>query len=213
MKTFIAIGMTDDAAKIIEKHHYSKRMAANVQYCVTWHKEGGLFGDFGEAVAACVFSIPGTRWGEEVLELTRLVRIPEMPIQLTGLISKAIDKVKSAKVFDLVVSFADRTHGHHGGIYQAASWNYDSCRDVRMDGLIVDGQFIPGRSCNSRWGTRSPSKLREKFPGSVIEPHFDAGKHIYWKHLNRKGKEKAERLGLFVNPYPKPNFGNDRIHD
>lgn len=201
---FIAIGRFDDAASLVENYHYSKRMAANVQMVMTWHAPGGLFGDLGDAIAAAVFSIPGTRWSEPVLELTRLVRAPTAKIQLSRLLSMSSSALARAG-HELVVSFADRTQGHHGGIYQAASWNYDGCRDKRMDGLLIDGKFYPGRSCNSRWGTRSPTKLKAIKPTSKIEPHFDEGKHLYWKPLGPRGKEKAERLGLKISAYPKPN--------
>ena len=33
-------------------------------------------------------------------------------------------------------------------------------------------------------------------PHKSIEPHFDDGKHLYWKALGRNGERKAQRLGL-----------------
>ncbi|MEB3212684.1 MAG: hypothetical protein VKL39_15095 [Leptolyngbyaceae bacterium] len=99
-----------------------------------------------------------------------------------------------------MVSFADKTQGHHGGVYQAASWSYGGCRERRMDGVLVQGVFIPGRSANSRWGTQSPSRLSEL--GVHAEAHFDEGKHIYFKALNVAGKTRAKRLGLTHQSYP-----------
>ena len=43
------------------------------------------------------------------------------------------------------------------------------------------------------------------FPLSRFEPHFDEGKHLYWKPLMVAGKTRAKRLGLRDEPYPKPN--------
>lgn len=192
----------DAAERLVKEWHYSHRMPSNVQLIVTWHEDGGLFGDSGPAVAALMFSIPPTRWSEPVWELSRLVRTEGEHPPLTGLISTAVKwaKVKGA---DLLISFADWTEGHHGGIYQAASWNYAGKRDRRMDGLIVGGQFVPGRSANSVWGTRSPHRLKER-KGIDSEPHFDEGKHLYWKSLTREGAARASRLGLERLPYPKP---------
>jgi hypothetical protein len=68
---------------------------------------------------------------------------------------------------------------------------------------VVDGRFVPGRSANSRWGTRSPSRLAAL--GVDAEPHYDEGKFLYWKPLNRAGKAKARRLGLECQTYPKPD--------
>lgn len=197
-------GVTTDAKDLVEKYHYSGRSPGNVQCVVTAHQSGGLFGDFGPTVAACFFSIPPTRWAEEVWELSRLVRRDDTDISLTQLISFGV-KLSRAKGADLLVSFADKTHGHHGGIYQAASWNYAGARDRRVDGCLVDGTFVPGRSCNSRWGTSSPSKLSTLL-GRSVEPHYDEGKHLYWKALSKHGKRKAIRLGLECFSYPKPTI-------
>ena len=180
-------------------------MPANIQHCYAVRRSGGLFGDFGDAIdAAAVFSIPPTRWGENVIELLRLVRRPNYNAPLTELLAFSCRWLRKAGV-PLLVSFADWTQRHHGGIYQAAGWNYAGCRDRRMDGVVIDGQFWPGRSCNSRWGTRSTDKLREIMPTRAIEPHYDDGKHLYWRALSVAGKTRAKRLGLQVRHYPKPD--------
>ena len=200
--THFHVGRYDEAPRLVLRHHYSRKVPRNVQCVGTLHESGGLFGDYGDAVAACLFSLPPTRWNEEVWELSRLVRT-ERKIALTALISMTCDAAKG-KGAHLLVSFADCTHGHHGGIYQAASWAYDGCRPANMDGVIVDGGFIPGRSANSRWGTRSPALLAEKL-GKDVAPHFDKGKHLYWRALTNEGRRRAERLGLKRLPYPKPD--------
>lgn len=200
----IRFGEREEAERLVLLHHYSRRFPSNVQSVVTFHGTGGLFGrpGDGECEAACIFSIPPTRWSEEVWELSRLVRTPTFSVPLTVLIAESVRRV--SKNIDLLVSFADWTQGHHGGIYQAASWNYAGKRDRRMDGIIIGGQFVPGRSCNSIWGTQSPERLREKMPMATIEPHYDEGKHLYWKATRKVGRKKAERLGLERLPYPKP---------
>ena len=197
------VGRYDEAVELVKRHHYSRRAPSNVQCVGTLHDEGGLFGDYGDAVAACFFSLPPTRWSEEVWELSRLVRA-ERQIPLTPLIAQTCRAAK-AKGADLLVSFADRTQGHHGGIYQAASWEYTGARDRAVDGVLIDGRFVPGRSCNSTWGTRSPSKLSELLRKEVL-PHYDEGKHLYWRALTKEGKRRAERLGLSSLPYPKPDL-------
>ncbi len=203
-KLHFRVGHMDDAERLIKTYHYSRRMAGNVQFVCTWHESGGLFGDRGEAVAACTFSIPGTRWAYPVLELSRLVRAPHVTAPLTSFLSLACRMLKKNNQ-SLVVSFADATQDHHGGIYQAASWAFSNYREPRQDGLLVDGVFIPGRSCNSRWGTSSPTKLGERLGAERVVPHMDAGKYLYWKWLNRAGKAQAQAMGLLNLPYPKPS--------
>ena len=190
------------AAALVVSHHYSARVPSNIQCVGTLHEDGGLFGDQGPAVAACYFTIPPTRWSEPVWELSRLVRRDDVDVPLTGLIS-ATAKQCRALGMDLLVSFADATHGHHGGIYQAASWRYHGMRPRSCDGLYIGGAFYPARSIVSKWGTRSPDKLR-RIVSAPIVPHYDDGKHLYWRPLNRRGRRKADRMALAANPYPKP---------
>lgn len=194
-------GQTEEAVRLVKLHHYSRRAPGNVQFVGTLHLPGGLFGDFGEAVAACFFSSPPTRWSEHVLELSRLVRADSVRVPLTLLIRLCVSRLKQSGA-TLLVSFADAQQGHHGGVYQAAGWNYNGQRNRSCDGVLVDGRFVPGRTCNSTWGTRSPELLRTKL-GVDVQPHYDIGKHLYWRALNRRGIEAAERLGLKADPYPK----------
>jgi len=178
-------------------YHYSRRVPSNVQMVGSLHLDGGLFGGDGPMVAAAFWSIPPTRWAETVIELTRLVRGSEQ-VPLTFLVSRCAKELKR-KGYDLLVSFADRTQGHEGYVYRASNWNYAGCRERANDGMVIDGAFHPGRTCNSLFGTRSLDKLRQMFPHKTIEPHFDEGKHCYWLALGKRGEAKAARLGLTHN--------------
>lgn len=189
-------GEVEEARDLVVNHHYSRRWPANVQYVCTAHEPGGLFGTKGKAVGAIVWSIPPTRWRFPVLELIRMVRHPDAEFPLTWLISKCVSHIASTRSWPLLVSFADQTQGHEGVVYRAAGWNYNGKREPRMDGVVIDGEFYPGRTCNSLWGTQSPDRLREMFPRKTIEPNHDDGKHLYWKPTTGKGKYWAKEIGL-----------------
>jgi len=200
------LDQSDEAAELVKKYHYSHRVPSNVQVVATAHDAGGLFGDLGPAVAACYVSIPGSGHysinGKQVetLELTRLVRRDDVQVNLTGLISWALRWVWKLGKGDLVVSFADKQQGHHGGIYQAASWNYDGLRDPNAEGVLLDGKhFVPMRTIISH------KQAKEKFVGREVTVKRDQGKHCYWKALSRSGEKKAKLIGLTVNPYPRPD--------
>lgn len=198
-------GQHDEAIALVERFHYSGKMPPSLVLVGTAHECGGLFGDFGTAVAACVFGYPAARWREEVVELHRLVRRDDTEIPLTWLISRTCKAIRRFKTdVDLLVSYADQTQTHHGGIYQAASWNYNGRRDRARDGLIINGTYLACRTCNHRYGTSSVLKLETKYPAWNIEPHYDEGKHLYWRAIRKSGKHKAKRLGLEHNPYPRP---------
>jgi hypothetical protein len=193
----------DEAESLCKSFHYSGSFPAIPVLCGTWHVDGGLWGDAGEAVAACVFALPPCRWSEPILELQRLVRKENVAESLTRLISLTVNAVHKRRSYDLLVSYADPGHLHHGGIYQAASWFYSGCREPRMEGVMMNGTFIPGRTANSLWGTSSPQRLRVRFGFDAL-PKMDHGKHLYWRPLSRFGIQKAERFGLKRLPYPKP---------
>lgn len=194
----------EEAWPLIRDHHYSKRMPGSIVASYAIWTEGGLFGDRGKPIAAIIFSSPPTRWSESVIELTRLVRLPDCEVPLSGLIAFGCSQLKKLG-HPLVVSFADWTQNHHGGIYQASSFQYGGQRDRVVDGCIINGVFIPGRSCNAQWGTRSPTKLQASMPDCKIEPHYDEGKHLYWRALRVSGRSMAKRLELKSLPFPKPN--------
>lgn len=196
----------DDVFALIKRFHYSHRVPPEryIQLIGSLHLNGGLFGNLGPCVAGAVFMVPATRWNEPVLELCRLVRHNDYRVPLTFLIRMCLGVLKR-NGSDLIVSFADLSQAHHGGIYQAAGWHYHGRRDRAMDGLLINGTFIPGRTCNNLYGTRSPEKVQSIISNQNVEPHYDEGKHLYWTALGRKGYAKAERLSLANNLYPKPS--------
>ena len=199
-------GNRAEADRLVRRFHYSGRIPSAVIACGCANECGGLFGDTGRVVAACYFGQPPTRWSEQVAELNRLVRRDDAVIDLTWLISRTVKYIRARGLADLLVSYADWTHSHHGGIYQAASWNYNGQRGKGSDAIIVNGDFVPRRICNHRYGTSSASKLAKMHPDWSIVPHYDKGKHLYWKPVNKRGAAKAKRLGLDALPYPKPKY-------
>lgn len=189
----LIIGDRQGAAEVIAKWHYKGTMPTAIRLILVWRLNGGLFGERGNPVAALILSDPPARWNEYVLELP----------PLSGLVSLAAKEANRRGLSDLLVSYADMGHGHHGGIYQAASWNYAGPRD-QSQGLIIDGKFTTGRALNHAYGTRSARRLRSRFPMLDIENAEPTRKHLYWKAFRRSGRAKAKRLGLESLPYPKP---------
>lgn len=198
------IGLKEEAKQLIEKYHYSGKMPTGVQFVGTFHRNGGLFGDQGECVAACVITGTARKWNGLCLELSRLVRKEGVEVSLSSLISKTCKEIKRRELIDLIVSYADTSKGHHGGIYQAASWIYNGQRDSYFDGVYINGEFITAFALSKRYKSRSIKKAREVF-GDSAEYHFDGGKHLYWKPLNKRGRRNAKKMNLKEVPYPKPD--------
>jgi hypothetical protein len=204
---FFASQQFDEAKHLVEAYHYSHRFPPMTQFVFSWHEPGGLFGNLGPMVAACCFAIPPGGWNcgsDEILELQRLVRHPSHDVPpLTGLISRSVKFIKENKITKLLVSFADNTEKHHGGVYQASSWYFGGYRKPCVDGWIVHGKFVPNRTVVARYGSRADSFMRDTVPGSA--PHIDMGKFMYWKPVNRKGRLLARERNISALPYPKPS--------
>lgn len=186
---------------LVYEKHYSHRLPTVVKLCYA----ATVYSPGREVKACTIFSRPVGRWETANLwELTRLVRQPNFDVPLTRLISKAVGYIRSQRGTELLISFADVEEDHHGGIYQACSWLYDGLRGSRIDGFNIDGEFVTARQCNHVYGTSSVEELLRTLPDSVVVPHFDAGKHCYWKALSKTGMQLAISLGLGSAPYPKP---------
>lgn len=185
---------------IVSRDHYATKMPNFIKLVYA-----DVLSESGSKVLACaIFSLPIGRSDLEALELTRLVRLPDYDRPLTKLISKAVGHIRNQRLADLLISYADSEEDHHGGIYQSCSWIYAGMRGERLDGFNIDGLFVPARTCNGRYGTSSAEELPKLLPKSKVEPHFDKGKHLYWKALTKAGMQKAVSYGFESLPYPKP---------
>jgi hypothetical protein len=142
---------TKDMLELVEKFHYSARLNTNeiISY--------GIRREDGTLSAAALIS--PTRYKEPVVALGRLVAAPDCAVKMSQFISWCCDDLRK-RGHKLIVSFADNTVGHHGGLYQACGWRFDGLRKPTNDGLFIDGVFVPGRTLNLRYGTRSAEKLR-----------------------------------------------------
>ncbi len=197
MKFCIGRNMWTDA--LVLNEHYSHRLPASSCLVVNAiHKN--------RYVATCYFSsLSMGHWKEPIIELIRLVKKEGIDLNLTQLISYGLKVLKKKQRYNLIISYADFSQNHHGGIYQAASWNYHGKRNKRLEGFLVKGEYIPTRTYNimliKKFGTCSINKIKND---PNVKAVYGEGKFLYWKSLNKRGKQKAQRLGLESNPYPKP---------
>ena len=199
----LQIGRKQDAINFIKQYHYLHRIPPpSMTVVTTLHKTGGLFGNLGVCVAACVFGTPTARWSEKLLELHRLVGHPDIKTSLTQLMTKTIAHIEQHKIADLLVSYVACSANYYEDVYRETSWNFGREEDSGSVGLIVDGEPFHGRTCNHTWGTRSVDIARERFPHLKIEPLPDEGKFFYWKALTESGQKKARRLELPKSPHP-----------
>ena len=93
-----------------------------------------------------------------------------------------------------------------GKAFRAVDW-----RDGRV--ILVDQTRLPAEEVYlelSDWrevGAAIKTMQVRGAPaiGIAAEPHFDTGKHVYWRALTKTGRRQAEALGLRSCAYPKPD--------
>lgn len=114
---------------IVEQRHYLRCWPAVVV------ARFALWLDDWRVVGACVFALPPTqtmqRYGGMTWELARLWVDDELPRNVeTWFIGKCVRWIKTHRHdVTALVSYADPSAGHHGGIYRAANWTYDGMTD------------------------------------------------------------------------------------
>lgn len=182
------------------------------RYATTnWHYSGSMpsgkrirFGvwEAGQFTGCVIFSRGstgniGSPYGleqHEVCELTR-VALTEHNAPVSQVLAAAIRKLKATNTgLRLVVSYADPSHGHHGGIYQAGNWVYSGQTPPSVE--YVDGA---GRRYHER--QVSPTGWKKQFgvyravptPESLTRVRKPP-KHRYLYPLDRQMRRKVEGL-------------------
>lgn len=117
-----------DGQKMVRDLHYA-RGGSNT--CVYMH---GLFHVETGRLCGVAWWLPPTRvacesvnrdhW-KKVLSLTRLVIVPDAPKNAaTFLLARSVRLIWKDGRFVSLVTYADESQGHTGGIYRASNWDY-----------------------------------------------------------------------------------------
>lgn len=159
--------------------------------------EGGVF-------VGCVLFGRGAnnqlprRWNLRMTEICELVRIALTSHQtpVSRIVAIALRMLHVANPgLQLVVSYADTSQGHHGGIYQAGNWLYVG----RSQGSIE--WFHAGRWKHNREITSGAfGHARKLADYRHLPKRKTLGKHTYVMPLEAATRE---RLLPLATPYPK----------
>lgn len=134
---------------------------------------------------------------DECVELVRIaLTMHETPVSRIAAIALRFLKSSNAKL-KLVVSFADRSQGHHGGIYQAGNWIYTGCGSAAKF-YMIKGKLTHPRSIGSLGFTQNikGAKMIDPNATDVVIP----GKHRYLMPLD---DDMRKRILPLSKPYPK----------
>lgn len=171
----------------VERWHYAAALpTGKLVKLGAW--EGGRF------IGAVIFSrgaspFLGHAYGFDSTELCELTRVAlrDHVSPVSQIVAAALRVLaRTNPGLRLVVSFADPTRGHHGGIYQAGNWLY-----AGQSNEVVEYR-IGGRWRHTRGAYHHPA--RRSAPRRVAP-----GKHRYLYPLDRRARKAVAHLAL---PYP-----------
>ena len=192
---------THEAAKYaVENWHYSKRMPkSKLAKFGVW--ESGRF------VGVVIFGVGATPeiakpYGLKPTEVCELVRVALTKHQtpVSRIIAITLRTLKhSMPGLRVVVSFADTSQGHHGGIYQAGNWILTGSTEYHA--YEVRGELVHPRVCHLRYGKGGQSIPWLK---ANVDPNAkrvrNGIKHKYVMPLDDAMRKQIEPL---KKPYPK----------
>ncbi len=187
----------EEIRPLLRDHHYLGQKTADPMFVFAWRKEGGLFGCTGEPVAGIVFASPINRYfGEGAVELTRLVRSPDLTEPLSAFVGWALRWLRSNARLAYCLSYADSGAGHHGGIYQALNFDYVALSSGNTRWRNPEtGEVVSGRSFDQR-----RPEYKAGWERIRSEPKF-----LYVRPLKMRRAAMLKKFGWEPRPYPKPN--------
>jgi hypothetical protein len=97
----------------------------------------------------------------------------------------------------LIVSFADQSQGHHGGIYQAGNWVYNGQGDPAKF-YMIRGKLTHPRSIGAKGLVQNIHGARKIDPNATVVD--GPGKHRYLMPLDA---DMRARIMPLAKPYPK----------
>jgi len=190
---------THEAAKYaVENWHYSKTLPVGKMARV------GAWED-GRFVGVVIFAWGmnrnlGTPYQLRIGQCAELVRVALTRHQ------SAVSKIlaiatrflkKQSPGLRLLVSFADPSEGHHGGIYQANGWQYTGT-SIPQPEWLLDGKRLNRRAYTGQQFGGGKSSVAGIPKGAIKRTML--GKHRYLMPLDNEMKKQILPL---AKPYPK----------
>jgi hypothetical protein len=190
---------THEAAKFsCENWHYSKCVPVGKLVKIgAWENEkfiGVVL--FGRGATPNLGS-PYNLGQDECVELVRIALTKhKTPVSKIAAIAIKFLKKSNPKI-KLIVSFADQSQGHHGGIYQAGNWIYAGQGDAAKF-YMIKGKLTHPRSIGAKGIVQNLSGAQKLDPNAYV---IDVpGKHRYLMPLD---EDMRKRILPLAKPYPK----------
>lgn len=136
----------------------------------------------------------------EIAELTR-VALASHKTPVSRIIRIAIAFLrKSSPSLRMIISYADPSQSHHGGIYQAGNWTYLGQSPSSVEYIAPDGKQWHGRMVSASGRKLVYGQMRSVWRHDQCTPVTVPGKHKYAMPLDDAMREQIAPL---AKPYPK----------
>jgi hypothetical protein len=184
----------------VENWHYSRRMPKSKLAKIGVWERGQFVGAliYGAGAAPEIGSPYGLT-SDKVCELVR-VALRDHTTPVSRVLSISVKMLtKAMPGLRAIVSFADTSQGHHGGIYQAAGWVFTGSQEYHAYRVL--GEVVHPRALHLRYGTGGQSIpwLRANIDPQAERIH-NGTKHKYVLPLDAGMRSFLRALAL---PYPK----------
>jgi hypothetical protein len=160
---------------------------------------------FGNAVPLTMKkSMFGKKWMDYVYELNRLCTNDDVDKNANSFFISECFKLLPKPI--IIVSYADKSQGHNGYIYQASNFIYTGESHTQLDWKIRGKEHIHSRTLMDEFAFQEDriNKLKEKY-GDLLYQVRREPKHRYIRILGSKiDKKIIMKDKLFeIKPYPK----------
>lgn len=191
---YVAPAPLKAAQAMVAEHHYARGGSNTACYV------HGLYRKADDVLCGVAWWLPPTRvacesvnkdqW-KKVLSLTRLVILPGVPKNAcTFLLSRSVELIRLDGRFVSLVTYADESQGHNGGIYRASNWAYVGRTGPYPRWIAPDGRQVAPKATVNR------CKAEMQALGHRKEGSFYKHKFVRHLHLRRKP------LGAPTTPFP-----------
>ena len=195
------------------KKHYLKRLTS-FTYSFGLFKKGLLVGilTLGNAIPLTMKkSLFGEKYMDIVYELNRLCTNDDLDKNSNSyFISQAFKLLPKPLI---IVSYADKSFGHNGYIYQAANFMFSGESHTQLDWKLKGKEHIHSRTLMDEFAFEKNrvEKLKEKYGDLLYRVERKPKYRYIYIIANNKNKKEIMKNKLFnIKKYPK---GNNKKYD
>lgn len=197
----------------ILKKHYLRRMTS-FSYCFGLYENDVLVGiiTFGNAVPLNMKkSLFGEKFMHLVYELNRLCTNENLHKNANSFFISESFKLLPKPL--IIVSYADKSFGHNGYIYQATNFIFTGESHTQLDWKLKGKEHIHSRTLMDEFAftENRVEKLKEKYGDKLYQVRREPKYRYVYVLANKKYKKQIMNNKLFESkPYPK---GENKRYD